>query len=292
MPISSYLQMHPDVLIIFMAILGLIIGSFLNVVIYRLPIMMEHEWRTQCRDLLNLADKHEEIHEPFNLFTPRSRCPQCNHNISAMENIPVISYLLLKGKCRVCNSPISIRYPLVEAVSGLLTAYIAWHFGYSIQMIFAVLLTWALICLCMIDIDRQLLPDDITLPFLWLGIACNMFGIFTDIYSSLAGAMVGYGSLWLIYIAFKFVTGKEGMGYGDFKLLALLGGWLGWQMLPLIILLSSMLGAVIGIYLIIFRVHDKNIPIPFGPYLAISGWIALIWGREIITAYLNWGSPS
>lgn len=283
--------MHPDAFVIFMTILGLIIGSFLNVMIYRLPLMLEREWHAQCRELLNLPDKPEKPHELFNLVTPRSRCPQCNHSISALENIPVISYLVLKGKCRICNSRISLRYPLIEAGSGILTAFIAWHFGYSIQTLFAVPLTWAFICLSMIDIDRQLLPDDITLPFLWLGLACNMFGVFTDVYSSLIGTITGYGVLWLIFVAYKLVTGKEGMGYGDFKLLALLGAWLGWQMLPLIILLSSLLGAIIGIFLILFRKHDKNTPIPFGPYLVIAGWIALIWGKEIITAYLNWGSP-
>lgn len=291
MLISSYLQMYPVAFVIFMAILGLIVGSFLNVVIYRLPRMMEREWRTQCKELLNLQDKPEEIHESFNLVIPRSRCPQCNHKISALDNIPVISYLLLKGKCRICNSSISLHYPLVEMISGILTAYIAWYFGYSVQTLFAVPLTWALICLCMIDIDRQILPDDITLPFLWLGLACNMSGVFTDVYSSLIGAMAGYGVLWSMFIAFKLATGKEGMGYGDFKLFAMLGAWLGWQMLPLIILLSSMLGAVIGISLILFRKHDKNIPIPFGPYLVISGWIAMIWGDAIIAAYWSWGLP-
>ncbi len=302
-----------------MAVLGLLVGSFLNVVIYRLPIMMEQEWRKQCCEFLNLPSaesmetvsqtnkpllksrsmprfwrrlqekrrKPEKIHEPFNLVRPRSRCPHCHNLIRAINNIPVISYLLQKGKCKNCNNKISLRYPLIELLTGLLTGYIAWHFGYNLQTLFAVILTWSLICLSMIDFDYQLLPDDITLPLLWLGLACNIFNLFTDIYSSLIGAMLGYGILWIIFISFKLLTGKEGMGYGDFKLLAMLGAWLGWEMLPLIVLLSSMLGSVIGVSLILTGKQGRNKPIPFGPYLAVAGWIALIWGQEITDIYLK-----
>ncbi len=293
MSILLYLQTNPVAFIIVLFLLGLIIGSFLNVVIYRLPIMMEHDWRTQCCELLDVPNTSEQnTPEPFNLVYPRSRCPHCGHAISALENIPIISYLALKAQCRACKNSISLRYPLIEFLSGTLAAIVAWHYGYSLQTLFAVSLTWALICLSIIDIDRQYLPDDITLPFLWLGIACNMFGLFTDIYSSLIGAMAGYGILWLVYQVFKLITGKEGMGYGDFKLLAMLGAWFGWQMLPLIILVSSLAGATIGICLIMLRKHDKRIPISFGPYLAIAGWITLIWGTEITAIYLKWALPT
>jgi leader peptidase (prepilin peptidase)/N-methyltransferase len=250
--------------------------------------MMEDDWRKQCCELLEINNSDEKLKPAFNLVHPRSQCPQCGHKIRALENIPVLSYLALKGKCATCHKPISIRYPLIEISSAIFAAIIACYFGFGLQAAFAVLLTWALICLTMIDIDQQLLPDDITLPFLWLGLACNLFGLFTDIYSSLIGAMAGYGILWCVYILFKLVTGKEGMGYGDFKLLAMLGAWLGWQMLPVIILVSSFLGAIIGISMIIFRSHDKSIPIPFGPYLAVAGWIALLWGHEITSSYVQW----
>lgn len=288
MLLTDFFHTYPEAFVITMAILGLVVGSFLNVVIYRLPVMMEREWRAQCKSILEIKDDNQSGSEtPFNLVFPRSRCPHCGNLITALENIPVISYLLLKGKCKNCRHPISPRYPVVELIAGILTAFIAWHFGFETKTFFAVLLTWALICLSFIDLDHQLLPDDIVLPFLWLGIICNMFGLFTDIYSSLLGAIFGYGILWLIFISYKLLTGKEGMGYGDFKLLAMLGAWSGWQMLPLIILLSSMLGAIVGISLIIFTKHGKNIPIPFGPYLTIAGWTGLLWGQEIMQFYLR-----
>ncbi|MEE8320377.1 MAG: A24 family peptidase [Gammaproteobacteria bacterium] len=288
MSVLITLQQNPTAFCLFLGILGLIVGSFLNVVIYRLPRMMENDWRAQCCELLELDASDEKTEPPFNLVKPRSQCPHCGHQINALENIPVLSYLFLKGKCATCHKRISIRYPVIEITSGVAAAVVACHFGYGLQTASAVLLTWALICLSMIDFDHQLLPDDITLPFLWLGLACNLFGVFTDIYSSLIGAMVGYGVLWCVYILFKLVTGKEGMGYGDFKLLAMLGAWLGWQMLPVIILVSSFLGAIIGIGMILFRSHDKSTPIPFGPYLAIAGWIALMWGPAITSAYIKW----
>ena len=269
-------------------ILGLLIGSFLNVVILRLPIMMERDWKQQCCELLNIAEDKENIEtSTYGLITPRSHCPICNHQISAIENIPILSYLFLKGKCRECGNKISIRYPLIELVTGIASVTVAHHFGVTIHTVFALCLTWALIALSMIDFEHQLLPDDITLPFLWLGIFINLFGVFTTLESSVLGAILGYGSLWSVYILFKLVTGKEGMGYGDFKLLALLGAWFGWQVLPLIIILSSFVGAVIGITMILLKSHDKTIPIPFGPYLSIAGWISMLWGSYIMSIYLN-----
>lgn len=288
MLLTTFFNAYPEAFVITMALLGLVVGSFLNVVIYRLPVMLERDWRTQCESLLEIKnDTPTETEPPFNLITPRSRCPHCGNLITAINNIPVISYLLLGGKCKKCNHSISPRYPIVELLTGIMTAFIAWHFGLQIKTFFAVFLTWGLICLSFIDLDHQLLPDDITLPFLWLGIVCNMFNLFTDTHSSLWGAIFGYGILWIIFISYKLLTGKEGMGYGDFKLLAMLGAWLGWQMLPMIILLSSFLGALVGISLILFAKHGKNIPIPFGPYLTIAGWVALIWGPEIMRIYLQ-----
>lgn len=248
---------------------------------------MEREWREQCRSLFDMTDNSEHAGlQTYNLLSPRSMCPRCTTQIRALDNIPVISYLLLHGKCRNCNQPVSLRYPLVELISALLSAYIGWYFGFEIKTMFAVLLTWSLICLSMIDMEKQLLPDDITLPFLWLGLACNLFNMFTDTNSSLIGAMLGYCVLWPVFKLFKIVTGKEGMGYGDFKLLSMLGAWLGWQMLPLIILLASLLGSIAGLCLILFRGHERWKPIPFGPYLALSGWIALLWGANITAMYL------
>lgn len=288
MNLFNTLQTSPPVFYFTLGILGLIAGSFLNVVIYRLPKMLQNEWHRECRNLLeiNAAEPSEE--ESYNLVLPRSRCPRCAHKITALENIPILSYILLAGKCSACKAAISLRYPVIEFLSAAIAIFIAWRFGYSVQTILAIILSWSLLVLSMIDIDEQLLPDDITLPFLWLGLFANMFGVFTDIYSSLIGAMLGYGILWSVYMMFKLLTGKEGMGYGDFKLLAMLGAWLGWQVIPLIILLSSICGAVIGIGLIVLRKHDKSKPIPFGPYLALAGWIALVWGTELLGMYSRW----
>ncbi len=287
MSISMFFEIYPGIYLVSMALLGLAIGSFLNVVIYRLPIMMETDWKDQCRVLLDMGPATMEK-QTYNIITPRSRCPQCEHPIPALHNIPVLSYLILGGRCGYCKHKISIRYPLVELMTGILTVFIAWKFGFTLQTLFICLFTWALICLSLIDIDKQLLPDDITLPFIWIGLGCNLFGIFTDIQSSVIGAMLGYVILWCIFIIFKTLTGKEGMGYGDFKLLSMMGAWMGWQILPLIILISSLAGSVIGILLILFRHQDKNVPIPFGPYLAISGWISLIWGDQIISFYMQY----
>lgn len=263
---------------------GLMVGSFLNVVIHRLPIMMEREWSAQCAEL---REEPPPVFEPLSLARPRSRCPKCGHAISALENVPVVSWLLLRGRCKACAAPISLRYPLVEAATGLSFAFTAWHFGFTVAGLGALVLVAALLALTAIDFDTQLLPDDITLPLLWIGLALNAFSVYTDLKSAVIGAMVGYLSLWGVYWAFKLFTGKEGMGYGDFKLLAALGAWLGWQMLPLTILLSSLVGAVVGISLMAFGRHGRNMPIPFGPYLAVAGAIALIWGKPLTRAYLG-----
>ena len=264
----------------------MMVGSFLNVVIHRLPKMMEIGWRQQCAELSS-ADALPAPIKSYNLFVPRSACPHCNHPISAWENIPVVSYLLLRGKCRSCGAAISPRYPIIEAVSGILCAYAAWHFGFGWAAAGALLLIWALLALTAIDLDTQLLPDDITLPLLWGGLLFNLFGVYTDLHGAVLGAVIGYLALWSVYWAFKLTTGKEGMGYGDFKLLAALGAWLGWQMLPLIILLSSLVGALVGITMIVAFKHGRNIPIPFGPYLAGGGLIALFWGQALTHEYLQ-----
>lgn len=267
-------------------LLGLCVGSFLNVVIHRLPKMMEQEWVAQCQELQ--GDPPQTAKEQVSLSQPRSRCPACGHQISALENIPLISYLLiLRGKCSACGARISARYPVVEALTGLISAYTAWHFGPTIATVGALLFLWALIALAAIDLDTQLLPDSITLPLLWLGLAFNLAATYVDLNAAVIGAMAGYLTLWSVYWLFKLATGKEGMGYGDFKLLAALGAWLGWQMLPAIILLSSIVGAVVGITLILATRHGRNIPIPFGPYLAAAGGIALFWGPQLTQKYLG-----
>src|SRR5690554_712641 len=266
-------------------IVGLLVGSFLNVVIHRLPLIMQREWAQQCHEL---AGSDVLQTEELTLSKPRSRCPHCGHAITAMENIPVISYLFLKGCCRGCKAPISKRYPLVELFTAVISSLVAWHFGFGVAAGGALLLSWALIALIFIDTDHQLLPDTITLPLLWLGLLFNLFGTFTDINSAVIGAIAGYLSLWLVYHGFRLVTGKEGMGYGDFKLLAALGAWMGWQVLPMVILLSSLVGAVVGISLILLKKQDRDNPIPFGPYLAAAGWLALLWGHSLISGYLLW----
>ena len=276
-------------------ILGLIVGSFLNVVIYRLPVMFKREWRKDCCAYIeeNYQAKiqlniDKEPAEPFNLVKPNSTCPNCGHQIRVWENIPVISYLFLKAKCSNCKSPISFRYPFIELLSAVLAAICAWHFGLSLVGFSAIALSWALISLSWIDYDTQYLPDQITLPFLWLGLLLNIDNTFTDLNSAVIGAIAGYLSLWTVHHVFKLITKKEGMGYGDFKLLAMLGAWIGWQFLPVIIILSSLVGSIIGITLILLKKHQREKPIPFGPYLAIAGWIALLWGNEINHLYINW----
>ncbi len=268
------------------AALGLIIGSFLNVVIHRTPIVLMRDWQRDCQNLIGQAES-ATTHEKFNLVTPRSRCPHCGHAITALENIPVISYLWLRGKCSACRKPISLRYPFVEIFSATLAAVTAWHFGFNAAGAAAVILTWLLIALAFIDIDHQILPDVMVLPFLWIGLLLNYFNVFTTLPDAVIGAIAGYLSLWIVFHVFKLITGKEGMGYGDFKLFAMFGAWLGWQSLPLIILLSSFIGALIGISLIVFQGRARAQPIPFGPYLAAAGWVAMLWGDEIMRQYLQ-----
>ena len=265
--------------------LGLVVGSFLNVVIYRLPLMMESRWRQDCCELLEVDQGPTEV--PLTLSTPNSHCPHCKSPVKPWQNIPLISYLILGGKCGNCEAPISIRYPVVEISTAVLTVILGSHFDASWALLAAMFFTWALIALTMIDVDHQLLPDDITLPLLWLGLLVNIFGTFTTLQDAVIGAIFGYLILWAVYWLFKLLTGKEGMGYGDFKLLAALGAWLGWQALPIIILLSSLVGAVVGVALMIIKRRGKEIPIPFGPYLAAAGWISLIWGEQLMNRYMQ-----
>jgi leader peptidase (prepilin peptidase)/N-methyltransferase len=274
----------PALFVFVCGVLGLAVGSFLNVVIHRLPKMMEYDWHCQCAELRGEA---APPHALLSLSKPRSCCPNCGHAITALENIPVLSWLFLRGRCSACRTPISLRYPLVEMLSALFSAFAASHFGPNWAAVGAILLIWSLIALSFIDFDTQLLPDAMTLPLLWLGLLFNLFGTYTDLQSAVIGAIVGYLSLWAVYWAFKLLTGKDGMGYGDFKLLAALGAWLGWTMLPLTILLSSFVGAVVGISLMVLTKRGRNIPIPFGPYLAAAGLLALFWGKEMTHAYLR-----
>lgn len=260
---------------------GLLIGSFLNVVISRLPVMLEIGWKSECLTFLDMPSSQDDPPKTFNLISPRSQCPSCKHTISSLENIPLLSYLFQKGKCRHCGVSISIQYPLIELFTAILTAYIVYKFGYSWQTGTALFLVWGLIALSAIDFKTTLLPDNITLPLLWLGIVVNYFGVFCSLEDSVLGAVFGYLSLWTVFHIFKIITGKEGMGYGDFKLLALLGAWLGWQYLIAIILISSVLGSVIGITLILSKTLDRGTPTPFGPYLALGGLVCLLWGPQV-----------
>ena len=303
---ADMLSESPAAFAILAGIVGLLVGSFLNVVVHRLPRRMEHEWRREARQILaeeaaeqiegengeavaqpEKADK-QEADSPPGLIYPRSHCPNCGHGITALENIPVLSYAWLRGRCSACGVRISARYPAVELLTGILSAAVAWWFGFGVAAGGALLLTWALVALTFIDLDTMQLPDVITLPFLWLGLVFNLFSVYTDLESAVVGAMVGYLTLWLVFHAFKLLTGKEGMGYGDFKLLALLGAWQGWEALPVVILLASLVGSVVGVTMIAIRGHDRNVPIPFGPYLAAAGWLALLWGPTITNAYLGY----
>lgn len=277
-PISFYLCIF---------LLGLLVGSFLNVVIYRLPIMMQREWKKDCLEFLDQKPEEQENEESFNLVVPRSRCGHCGHKITALENIPIISYLFLRGCCSSCKTRISIQYPLVELFTGLVSLWIALHFGVTAETGFALIFSWSLIAASGIDIGHKLLPDTITLPLMWLGILLAYFNVFIDLETSVIGAMAGYLSLWSVYIIFKVTTGKEGMGHGDFKLLAMLGAWMGWKMLLIIILTSSMVGAVVGISMILLKRNDRGTQIPFGPYLAAAGWISLLYGPELNRFYFS-----
>ena len=289
-------QSSPLIFVASVFVLSLLVGSFLNVVIYRLPIMMEQEWRAHCKEL-NATPATAIPAGRFTLVSPQSRCPSCDTQITVLQNIPVLSYLLLSGKCSSCNTAISRRYPIVESMTAILTAIVAWRFGFGWESAAAVILTWSLIAISAIDIDHHIIPDSISLPLIWIGFFLSLFHpmvgtevLFVDPKTGITGALAGYLSLWCIYQLFRLTTGKEGMGYGDFKLLAALGAWLGWQMLPLIILLSAVVGTAISITMIILRRHDRNVPIPFGPYLATAGWIAMLYGEQIITGYLNFMS--
>ena len=272
----------------------LLIGSFLNVVIHRLPIMMEREWREQADELAKTPPEHELPDGRFDLVIPRSRCPSCGQLITAMQNIPVISYLFLKGRCANCKTSISVRYPLVELMTAVLAATCAWRFGVGWEALMAIIMTITLVAIAMIDADTQLIPDSIALPLMWLGLAMSLFHpmdgdgmLFISPRDAIVGAMAGYLMLWSVFWLFKLVTGKDGMGYGDFKLLAALGAWLGWQQLPIIILMSTIVGAAINIAMIVARGKDRSVPIPFGPYLAAAGWITMLWGETIQNTYID-----
>lgn len=291
MTFLEWLPDNPAAFTLLCGVLGLLVGSFLNVVIHRLPIMMQREWRVACEEIL--VEQGCSVSGPaapsdrYNLVVPGSACPHCGHKIGALENVPVLSWVFLRGKCRGCKAPISPRYPLVELLTGAAFATIAWHFGWGPAAGFGLVFSAVLIALTFIDIDHQLLPDSLTLPLLWLGLLLSLNPVFVDSRSALIGGAAGYLSLWSVFWLFKLVTGKEGMGAGDFKLLAALGAWLGWQMLPLVILLSSVVGAVAGIGLIAYNKGDRQLRIPFGPYLAVAGWIALLWGDVLVQWYLQ-----
>lgn len=276
------MMMTPTELLIGCALLGSVIGSFLNVVIHRLPIMLEREWAIQCADLRNEPRPEFDL---LSLSKPRSRCPKCSHAITAAENIPVLSYLFLRGHCKGCKAPISLRYPMVELLTAVMFALASWKLGLGWPLLGALGFISAAIALSLIDFDTQLLPDDITLPLIWAGLLFNLSGTFATLRSAVIGAILGYLALWCVFWLFKLATGKEGMGYGDFKLLAAIGAWLGWQMLPLVILLSSFVGAVVGIIMIVVAKRGRDVPIPFGPYLATAGVIALFWGHELTVLY-------
>ncbi len=293
----ALLEAYPTLLYLLVGLFALAVGSFLNVVIHRLPLMMERGWREECQEYFGAAEGTAEgaaegaetarEPHPFNLAQPRSRCPHCGHAITALQNIPLLSYLLLRGRCAGCAAPISLRYPLVELLTALLSLVVVWRFGLSWQMVALLPLTWALIALSVIDYDHQLLPDSIVLPFLWLGLVISLFGWFVPPATAILGAVVGYLSLWSVFQLFKLLTGKEGMGYGDFKLLALFGAWGGWANLLQIVLLSSLVGAIIGLALILLWGRERSRPMPFGPFIAIAGWISLLWGDEINRTYLQ-----
>ncbi|WP_460418134.1 prepilin peptidase [Pseudomonas sp. microsymbiont 2] len=275
---------HPPLFFALAAVLGLLVGSFLNVLAHRLPVMLERQWQREAQEVLGLAPT---VHERFDLCLPASRCPHCQHKIRAWENIPVLSYLALRGRCSACKARISARYPLVELACALLSLLVAWHFGPGVEALAVMLLTWGLIGLSLIDAEHQLLPDVLVLPLLWLGLVVNAFGLLVPLADAVWGAVAGYLSLWSVYWVFKLVTGKEGMGYGDFKLLAMLGAWGGWQILPLTLMLASLVGALVGLTLVRLKRSQMGAALPFGPYLAIAGWIAVLWGDEIVASYLQ-----
>ena len=284
MSLIQSFQTFPVLFVTAVTVMSLAIGSFLNVVIHRLPKMLERQWRDELSEL----NGQEVAAGPrYNLMVPRSACPACGHAIGALENVPLISYFALRGKCAGCKARISPRYPLVEALTGVLSGYIAWRYGFTWQTLALLVFVWSMIALAFIDLDTFYLPDDITLPLVWAGLLANMGGLFVDLQSAVIGAIAGYLALWIVFWGYKVATGKDGMGYGDFKLLAAIGAWLGWKMLPVVILLSSLVGAIVGISLIVFARHGRNVPIPFGPYLVLGGLIALFWGDQLLHYYLQ-----
>jgi leader peptidase (prepilin peptidase)/N-methyltransferase len=288
---QAIIQLMADSSIFFLSVVfvvSLMVGSFLNVVIYRLPIMMERSWKTEYQGYFEPEKPSEAKQETFNLVKPDSTCPSCQHKIRAWENIPLISWLALKGKCSQCKNPISVRYPLVELATGLLSVSLAWYFGFGAAALSGVVFTWLLVAMIFIDLDKMLLPDQLTLPLLWFGLILSLNSTFVSSQDAILGAAAGYLSLWSLYWGFKLLTGKEGMGYGDFKLLAALGAWVGWQHLPIVILLSSFVGAIVGISMLVLQGKDKGQAIPFGPYLATAGWITLLYGEWIGQQYLDW----
>lgn len=289
-PLAALFTDNPGYLSLLLCCLGLIVGSFLNVVILRLPQMMQRSWTRDCRELLELSSAEAETEDQLSLSFPGSHCPQCKTEIKAWQNIPVLSYLMLRGRCAHCAVSISWRYPAIELFSAVACVVVGLKVGWSSALPAYLLLTWALLTLTWIDIDTQLLPDDITLPLLWGGLLFNLFFGSVPIADAVLGAALGYLLLWSVYWAFKLVTGKEGMGYGDFKLLAALGAWLGWQSLPMVIILSSAVGAILGIVIIALRGQNRSQPLPFGPYLAAAGWIALLWGQELSGLFLGLGT--
>ncbi|MCL1078765.1 prepilin peptidase [Parashewanella spongiae] len=294
------LNAQPYLFVVIAFIFAAMLGSFINVVIHRLPVMLKREWQQECNQYLNeyhpekvkklgeteLNKAIDPFPEKYNLIVPTSACPKCNSKIKPWHNLPILGWLILKGKCANCGNAISARYPIIEFISGALVATLAWHFGPTIDFVATAVLTLVLIALTGIDLDEMLLPDNLTLPLLWLGIIFSLTDGFVSLNDSVIGAVAGYLSLWSVFWLFKIVTGKEGMGYGDFKLMAVFGAWLGWQMLPLIILLSSLVGAVVGISLIVSKKLHSGNPIPFGPYIAAAGWIAVVWGQDIVNWYL------
>ena len=281
----SSLEHNPGLLLLYIGLLSLAIGSFLNVVIYRLPVMLENNWKSECRELLD--QKTDEEEQKLSLSFPASRCPACGHKISFLENIPLISWLILKGRCSSCQTKISARYPAIELLTAILSIIVTTIIGYDAALLPALVFTWFLIALSFIDIDHQLLPDNMTLPLLWIGLFFNLFGIFVPISDAVIGAIAGYLSLWSVFHIFRIITGKDGMGYGDFKLLAVFGAWMGWEILPLILLLASLSGAIISITLMAFKKLNAGNTIPFGPYLAIAAWITLLWGDSILQSYFQ-----
>src|SRR5689334_8137143 len=283
MPLNEILIHYPLAFVLLAGITGLLVGSFLNVVIWRLPKMLERDWREQAHDILGLPG--ETPLPTYNLLLPHSQCPHCDHRIRAWENIPLLSYVFLRGRCSACAAAISPRYPLTELACGLLSAFVAWHFGFGWPAGLVLVLSWGLLAMSLIDAEHQILPDVLVLPLMWLGLVVNSFGLFVSLHEALWGAIAGYGLLWSVFWLFKLITGKDGMGHGDFKLLAMLGAWGGWQILPLTILLSSLVGAIIGLITLRLGNAKTSTPIPFGPYLAIAGWIALLWGGQITDLY-------